>query len=344
MIDALGWSSARWAAFMWPTVWDATIVALLSLGVLIPCVRRVSSNLAMAVATVALLKFFVPPAVLAPIAIVDRVAGWLEPTAVVAWFPETWVWPLMLLHVAGVVVMLASLVRQRQSLRRVRLSGRAVTEGTCYEDLCTAAEALSIDTKPALIVTDAVDAPIAIGVRSPAILLPTISTTRLTRNELRLVLAHELAHHKMRDLLGELGLGLATAMWWFHPAVWALAARMRELREERCDALVVRTFTDAETYCRAILAVAATRLPPPSIAMRRHGHPLGRRFERLLTYRDPHRWQKSLAAVLVGVFTVAALPNTPGQDQRADRYSAASVAGAVRDQVRIEEVRRIRIP
>ncbi len=342
MMELLQWAGARWAAFMWPSMWDATIVAVLALGVLIPCVRGISPALAMTVAAIALLKFYVPPTLLAPIAIVDRAAGWLEPAAV-RWFPETWVWPLMAVHLIGVTVALTNLAVRKQSLRHERMAGRPVPEGALREDLGAAAEALRVNHRPTLILSDSIDAPVAIGVRSPAILLPAVCTERLTREQLRLVLAHELAHHKTRDLLGELLLTLTAALWWFHPAVWALVRRVRELREERCDDLVVRAFRDPEAYCRAILAVAESQLPSPAIAVRRHGHPLGRRFDRLLSAREPRRWQRWLAVVGAAAFAVGAIPNTPGRDDRSED-SAQEIAQTVREQVRIKEVRRIQVP
>jgi hypothetical protein len=47
VIDWVEVAGARWAAFMWPTLWHATLVALVAL-ILLPAVRRVSPVLGLA--------------------------------------------------------------------------------------------------------------------------------------------------------------------------------------------------------------------------------------------------------------------------------------------------------
>jgi D-alanyl-D-alanine endopeptidase (penicillin-binding protein 7) len=345
MTNDIDWAAARWAAFMWPAVWQATVVAALALAVVIPAVRRVSPRLAMVAASIALLKFFIPPVIALPIALVDRASEWLQPTIVPEWLPEVWIGRLMTIHFAGALVMLTTLAVRHRRLARMLATADEVTGGPLYADLVAAADALAIRRLPRLIVSERVDAPVAMGIRRPAIVLPAATAARVASDDLRLVLAHELVHHKMRDLLGELLLALAAAVWWFHPAVWMLAARVRELREERCDAIVVRTFPGAERYCRALLAVASTSLPSPAIAMRTQGHPLGRRFERLLSGRQPRRRQLVLAVLLVLSFGCTALPGSPRRDPwyGDDRLSAAAQGEIVRRDVRVSHIRKVRI-
>jgi beta-lactamase regulating signal transducer with metallopeptidase domain len=338
VIEWLDPAAARWSALLWALFWPATVGAVVALGLLIPWLRRFSSGLALAVAAIALAKFFVPPVMTSPAAVVDRASAWLTPAGDVDALLGGWVPALMLIHLAGVAWMLVSLIRQHRRLEAARTAGRAITAGPVFDLYLRCARRLGCRTLPVLIITPAVSAPAAIGVRRPAVLLPERALDVCSARELPAILAHELGHHKRHDLVSESAVALATAIWWFHPAVWVLAARIRALREERCDALVVATVVDVETYCRALLRVAASTLPSGAVAMRRTGHSLSRRFERLLRNRSTPRWQLLGLAGVVLAFAAAALPHSP--DVRVpDRAAVTTAADDVREDLRVERIR-----
>jgi bla regulator protein BlaR1 len=69
-------------------------------------------------------------------------------------------------------------------------------------------------------------------VRHPVIALPAAAAT-WTPERLRLVLVHELVHVRRQDVLVEGLLWLAGALYWFHPAVWLAAGRLRLERRVR---------------------------------------------------------------------------------------------------------------
>jgi beta-lactamase regulating signal transducer with metallopeptidase domain len=335
-----GWLDSAvtlWAAFVSAALWQATFVSAIALGVLIPLVRRLSPSLAIAVAMIAVAKFFTPPVMRSPAAIVDRASTWLLPVPAALSIPEDWLGGLMLIHLLGMTWGLAALLFQRRRLNAARSTGEIVESGRLHDEFERCAEQLDLRKRPTLLTSPTVTTPIAIGLWRPAVLLPRSCVSSLSPEDLRIVLAHELGHHKHRDLHIETAIALAAAIWWCHPAMWLLVSKVRQLREERCDATVVRRCADAQTYCRALLKVAATTLPDAAIAMRRHGHPLARRFERLLGHREPKRWQLMSAAALVAAFAVSALPRTPHASGRSDGASTASLDE--RKDVRVERIR-----
>ena len=78
-----------------------------------------------------------------------------------------------------------------------------------------------------------------VGLWRPMLLLPQGILERLTPSELEAVIAHELCHIRRRDNLFAATHMLIEALFWFHPLVWWIGARMLDERERACDEYVV---------------------------------------------------------------------------------------------------------
>jgi beta-lactamase regulating signal transducer with metallopeptidase domain len=133
-----------------------------------------------------------------------------------------------------------------------------------------------------VIVTDDISQPSVMGALHPKLLLPT-DLTELSDSQLQLIMLHELAHLKRRDLWVNWFLfGLKLLHWW-NPLYWLAATRYGSLREQSRDAMVLRwrEQQDNNTHC------------DPS-----------REFSELLltlAQRDPgSRWRISLPVSLLG--------------------------------------------
>jgi bla regulator protein BlaR1 len=96
--------------------------------------------------------------------------------------------------------------------------------------------------------------PALVGILRPALLLPR-GIADFTQAQLAAVLEHELAHWRRRDNLTAATHMLVEAVFWFHPLVWWIGARLVEERERACDEAVVRAGHDGRTYAEAILNV-----------------------------------------------------------------------------------------
>jgi hypothetical protein len=72
---------------------------------------------------------------------------------------------------------------------------------------------------------------------------------------LRLVLLHELLHVRRRDVMVEILLEAVTVVFWFHPAVWLAAGRVRLERERTCDEAVIDTGARASDYCAHLVEI-----------------------------------------------------------------------------------------
>ncbi|MSR56172.1 MAG: hypothetical protein EXS05_00625 [Planctomycetaceae bacterium] len=91
-----------------------------------------------------------------------------------------------------------------------------------------------------VVVFDGVHQPAVMGLFHPELLLPS-NALDLSDDELRMIMLHELAHVRRWDLAINWGLVVLRAVHWWNPIYWIAAARFRSLREQACDAFVVRT-------------------------------------------------------------------------------------------------------
>jgi beta-lactamase regulating signal transducer with metallopeptidase domain len=102
--------------------------------------------------------------------------------------------------------------------------------------------------------------PSIIGIVRPVLLLPAKIATQLTPPQLEAVLRHEVCHVRRHDNLTSAIHMLVEAIFWFHPLVWWIGARLLEERERACDESVVRSGSDPRIYAEGILRVCRSYL------------------------------------------------------------------------------------
>jgi uncharacterized protein (TIGR03435 family) len=97
--------------------------------------------------------------------------------------------------------------------------------------------------------------PGVVGIRRPVLLLPAGIASRLSPPQLEAILTHELCHVRRRDNLTAVVHMAVEAVFWFHPLVWWLGARLMEERECACDEEVLRMGSDPQVYAEGILKI-----------------------------------------------------------------------------------------
>jgi len=130
---------------------------------------------------------------------------------------------------------------------KVRALLRAATP--CDGVLPRGTDGLEVRTSHALL------EPALVGIVRPVLLLPRGIAEHLTRAQLDAVLEHELSHWRRRDNLTAALHMLVETVFWFHPLVWWIGARLVAERERACDEAVVRAGHDGRTYAEGILNV-----------------------------------------------------------------------------------------
>jgi uncharacterized protein (TIGR03435 family) len=93
------------------------------------------------------------------------------------------------------------------------------------------------------------------GIVQPILVWPERISERLEDAHLEAILAHELWHVRCRDNLAAAMHMVVEAIFWFHPLVWWLGARLLEERERACDEEVLESGRERQVYAESILKI-----------------------------------------------------------------------------------------
>lgn len=167
-------------------------------------------------------------------------------TAGTASGPSGWIWLLGAAWLAGALLLAIRWLRRWWELQGI--AARAVEARLQGERVW---------------LTDASLEPGQFGVLRPRLLLPRGIVERLSAAELAAVLAHEGCHARRRDNLWAALHMVSETLFWFHPLVWIIGARMVAERERACDEAVLAAGGDRVAYAGGLLQVCRHYLETP---------------------------------------------------------------------------------
>ncbi|QNI34271.1 M56 family metallopeptidase [Alloacidobacterium dinghuense] len=163
-----------------------------------------------------------------------------------------------------------------------------------------------------LAVSDRVKVPAAIGFWKPAIVLPSWTQRELAPDELKPILIHELTHLNRRDDWTNLLQKIVRAVFFFHPAVWWIDARLSIEREMACDDAVLANTGNARAYASCLIDLLEKSCERRGWTMAQaavhRAKDLSLRITRILDAKRPSTtrvWKPALA--LTSVFSLACL-------------------------------------
>ncbi|HEX6463581.1 MAG TPA: M56 family metallopeptidase, partial [Vicinamibacterales bacterium] len=105
--------------------------------------------------------------------------------------------------------------------------------------------------------------PGVVGLWRPVLLVPANIADYLTPPQLDAVVAHELCHLRRCDNLTSAVHMLVETVFWFHPLVWWIGARLVDERERACDEAVLRLGLEPRDYAEGILNVCRLFMESP---------------------------------------------------------------------------------
>jgi len=222
---------------------------------------------------------------------------------------QTWLMAAWLLGVLAGLGRVAAAWRRGHTLYR---TSRPLTDETLQADAADLCRRFGLRRVPSLRAVDGLASPLLLGLGRPIVLLPAFALTDCARPEIRLMLAHELAHLTRRDLIWNCLPLVARLLFFFHPLVWLAGHEWGLAQEIACDAQAVQvTGTPPSAYGRMLLGIATRRRTPaafPTLAVAGSRHTLRRRLSAMQHIRTISRSRLILAAALTALLALGGLP------------------------------------
>ncbi len=139
-----------------------------------------------------------------------------------------------------------------------------------------------------------------VGFLRPVLVIPQTLPDHLIRSEVDAIVAHEACHLRRGDNLTAAIHTLVEAIFWFHPLVWWIGARLIAERERACDEAVVRAGHDRATYARSLVQSARLYLQSPlSCVAGASGSDLKTRVEMIMTAPAASPLSRAMKALLL---------------------------------------------
>jgi beta-lactamase regulating signal transducer with metallopeptidase domain len=167
---------------------------------------------------------------------------------------RAWPW-VARLWLLGVCLALAWFVVGHLALARLSRRAEVVADPAWRSLLDRLAAESGLTLVPTMKFTAAVGTPLVCGLWRPTILLPTEAESWSWERR-RVVLLHELAHAVRHDPLAQSIAWLACSLYWFHPAAWIAAGRLRAESERACDDRVLSCGIPGPDYASHLLGLA----------------------------------------------------------------------------------------
>ncbi|HUN82774.1 MAG TPA: M56 family metallopeptidase [Terracidiphilus sp.] len=188
---------------------------------------------------------------------------------------------------------------------------------------------LAIPAEIPVLASPSMHEPGVFGIVRPALLLPEGIVDRLSAAQLDAIIAHEMCHVRRRDNLTFALHMLIQTLFWFHPLVWYVKARLIEERERACDETVLQSGNEAHVYAEGILNVCKLYVEGPVACVAGvSGADLKKRIVNIMARRDALQLDfrrklllcaaGSLAVVLPVVLGLVHVVQTHAQSQSAD--------------------------
>ena len=216
-------------------------------------------------------------------------------------------WPLLAIC-AYLTIGLALLARVFVGIRFGKHLVRTaipVNDSDALRILSTTSSAAGLHAPPRLAESELISVPVMLGVRAPAILLPS-NWREWDESELAAVLAHEVSHVERHDALAQRLALIHRAIFWFSPLSWWLEQHLADLSEQASDDAALAGGADRTRYAETLLGFFAELEAGPErvwwqgVSMAKAGQ-AEKRVDRILAWRGTmsNQLTKSLVVALV---------------------------------------------
>jgi uncharacterized protein (TIGR03435 family) len=208
----------------------------------------------------------------------------------------------------GFAAVLAFWWRRWRSVRARLRGAPPAAAGREFEALRRLERDAGVPNQIALILSDSTLEPGIVGLVRPMLVMPEGISDRLSDAQLETIIAHELSHVRRHDNLASALHMLVEAVFWFHPMIWWIGARLVDERERACDEEVLKRGIDPQIYAEGILKVCEFYLESPLVCVAGvTGSNLKNRIEEIMLHRIAHKLNlgKKVLLTVLGTAVVA---------------------------------------
>jgi beta-lactamase regulating signal transducer with metallopeptidase domain len=226
---------------------------------------------------------------------------------------------LMALWLVGVTLGIAILARTFHIQAIFRRQLTPIKDSRYEELLAQLGQQFKISRTPSLAISATTQSPCLMGLIKPVIVIPESLATEFDYEKIRMILAHELAHDKRRDLWWCWLPTIARIAFFFNPLVWVALKKWYIAREMACDELVlnVTNFLPA-SYGEVLVNIASQTkerrfsASPASISMVQSSS-LKRRLVAMSHLTNPSRFSVRSISLVIFVSLTAVIGLIPWQ-------------------------------
>lgn len=167
-----------------------------------------------------------------------------------------------------------------------------------------------------IVVTSIAITPSLFGVISPKLLLPNNLLEKISKEELKYIFLHELAHFKRKDILVNWVVILLQILHWFNPVVWLGFYKMHNDCEMACDARVLSCIREEErkeygyTIIHLLNIISQPKLIPGSTGILSSKYHIKRRITMISLFKKGSFWGKVIAIIFFIVIGFLGLTNS----------------------------------
>lgn len=212
------------------------------------------------------------------------------------------------LWLSGSLVVLCVWYLRWRRISAIRRNAVPLGEGREWEALRRAQGVEKMQTHIQMVLSPASLEPGIFGIAKPALIWPHGISERLNDAQMEAIVAHELCHVRRRDNLTAAIHMAVEAIFWFHPLLWWMGARLVHERERACDEAVISAGIDRLVYAEVLLTVCKFYFESPLVCITGvTGADLKRRIEVIMTERIPRQLTLGKKALLAGLGSAAVL-------------------------------------
>ncbi|CAI8720099.1 bla regulator protein blaR1 [Brevibacillus sp. IT-7CA2] len=211
---------------------------------------------------------------------------------------------LAVVWLIGVVILLARLFAYLYNMHTKERFLMRVTDERVLTIMNACREKFGVKRQMPVYTGTLAKGPLISGIFSPWVYCPRDVYQSLSDAELYHVFAHEIAHHKRKDLLWSFLGSIALAIHWMNPLVWVWIRKMKADMELACDEYVLEILGEKEAipYGMTLLSFArqiSEKRPMPYPLYFHHSHHLDQMKRRIQMISTFKKGSAKLSAVAI---------------------------------------------